>query len=139
MKRNLIVTLTLVALSILTVSASFAQNPVRADVPFAFQINKTALPAGTYTVSEISDHAILIRARENPSCSLVTNYNSEEKLEAQSPRLIFHKYGNSYFLAEVWGSNGSIGMQLPESKREKEMQATNWGDSSQELVVVAMK
>jgi hypothetical protein len=138
MKRNLIVALTLVALSLLTVSTSFAQDRVKANVPFAFQVGKSSLPAGTYVVSRAADHAILIQSRDARSASLST-YSSEEKLRAQSPKMIFHKYGNSYFLAEIWDGSGSSGMQIPETKREKELRASNEGPASEEFVVVAMK
>ena len=53
MKRHFVVALTLVALALLTVTTSFAQDKMRADVPFAFQVGKATLPPGTYTVSKI--------------------------------------------------------------------------------------
>ena len=138
MKRNLIVALTLVALSILTASTSFAQDKEKADVPFEFQIGKTSLPAGTYIVSKIADHSLVIRNREKTSKAALSNYSASDS-KSESPKMVFHKYGNNYFLAEIWAADGSAGMQLPESKREKELQASNWGPADQELVVVAMK
>jgi hypothetical protein len=37
-----------------------------------------------------------------------------------TPELVFHKYGNSYFLSEIWTGLGQ-GRQLPKSEREKEL------------------
>ena len=138
MKRNLIVALMLVALSLLTVTTSFAQNKMRTDVPFAFQVGKTPLPAGTYTVSKIADHWIVIRNHQQSSQEALINYRDVEKGKTQSPKLIFQKYGQRYFLAEVW-NGGTMGMQLPESKREKEYAGHQVAATDSAIVIVAMK
>lgn len=138
MKRNFIVTLTLVALSLLTVSASSAQDKVQANVPFAFQVGNASLPAGTYLVSEAADHAVRIQCR-SASASALTGYQSDEKIRPQSAKMVFHKYGSTYFLVQIWDGSGNSGMDIPESKREKELRASNVAPSSKELVVVAMK
>jgi hypothetical protein len=36
-------------------------------------------------------------------------------------RLVFHKYGDTYFLSEVWSSARSTGNSLPKSKTEGEL------------------
>ncbi len=138
MKRNFIVTLSLVALSLLTVSTSFAQNRVKADIPFAFQVGKVSMPAGIYVVSKAADQTILIQSRDAKSAAM-TGFSGEEQLRPQHAKMVFHKYDNNYFLAEVWDGTGNSGMKLPESKREKELRASNVGPASEELVVVAMK
>ena len=118
MKRSLIVALTLMALSLLVVTTSFAQDKVGYNVPLAFQVGKASLPAGTYTVSKIADHSIVIRNRQQAGQAALMNYRDRES-KPQSPRLVFHKHGQRYFLAEAW-VGGRTGMQLPESEREKE-------------------
>ena len=37
-------------------------------------------------------------------------------------RLIFHRYGQTYFLAEVWTGGDSTGRQLLKSKQERSME-----------------
>jgi hypothetical protein len=132
------VTAALVVLATLTVSTGFAQDKVKANVPFAFEAGKVLLPAGIYTVSELGNDAVVIRSRES-GAAVTTQYYNEEKLRAQSPKMVFHKCGDSYFLAEIWDGSGNAGMELPESKRERELQASNHGASHDELVIVAMK
>ena len=39
------------------------------------------------------------------------------------PELIFHRYGRSYFLAQIWNGEGK-GQQLYKSESEKEMART---------------
>jgi hypothetical protein len=60
MKRNLIGILSLVVLSVLTATGAYAQSAVRADVPFAFKVGKTQLPAGTYDIKADAQHMIAI-------------------------------------------------------------------------------
>jgi hypothetical protein len=139
MKRNLVVALTLAALSCFTATTGFAQNKVKADIPFAFQVGRASLPSGTYIVSEIGEHSIMIRNTSAVNSAALTNYNSAYTLRSGSPRMLFHKYGNTYFLAEIWGESGTSGMQLPETDREKELRASNLGFASDEVVIVALK
>jgi hypothetical protein len=81
---------------------------------------------------------LLIQGR-GASSSVFTQYSSEQNLRAESPKMIFHKYGSTYFLAEIDTASGSSGMKIPESNREKELRASNQGPAAEELVVVAMK
>lgn len=118
MKRNLVVALMLVALSLLTVTTSFAQDKAKYDVPFAFQVGKASLPAGTYTVSKVADHSIVIRNRQQAGQAALMNYRDRES-KRQSPKLVFHKHGQRYFLAEAWVGDRT-GMELLESERERE-------------------
>ena len=51
MKRNLISTVSIAALSLLISSnGAYAQTPARADVPFAFNVGSTHMPAGAYKI-----------------------------------------------------------------------------------------
>ena len=54
-------------------------------------------------------------------------------------KLVFHKYGDQYFLAEIWDGQSRIGIAFPESKREKELQIASNVATQPELVVIAMK
>ena len=37
-------------------------------------------------------------------------------------RLVFHRYGNEYFLSEIWPAGGATGRELPKSRPERELQ-----------------
>jgi hypothetical protein len=34
---------------------------------------------------------------------------------------VFHRYGNAYFLSQVWNAENQRGYRLPKSKTEREM------------------
>ena len=38
-------------------------------------------------------------------------------------KLVFHRYGNRYFLAEVWASQSDSGYQVRRSRLERELAA----------------
>jgi hypothetical protein len=63
---------------------------------------------------------------------------NEERLNSQSPKLVFHKYGDSYFLYEVWNGSNE-GMKIPESKREKESKLASANGAAPQEVVVALR
>lgn len=140
MKRNFIGTLALVVLSmLLSAPSSFAQDRAKANVPFAFQVGKAELPAGTYVVASIDQGVISIKngnTSEGVLALVRTEYSN--KAHSHNPRLVFHRYGNKYFLTEVWG-DGDAGMKLPTSKMEKELSASNSGPSSEQEIIFAMK
>ena len=120
MKRNLIGTLSLVVLSLLlNTTGAYAQAVAKADVPFAFTVGQKQLPAGSYGISG-GQSTIVIRNGETGAGTLsVVRRDSYGK---SSPKLVFHRLGSQYFLAQVWGAEGSGGMIIPTSTLEKDLQ-----------------
>jgi hypothetical protein len=39
----------------------------------------------------------------------------------QKTKLVFHRYGDRYFLAQVWTAGSDQGRELPKSRRETEI------------------
>src|SRR5882672_4807631 len=62
MKRNLIGTLSLVVVSLLlNINGAHAQSVVKANVPFAFNVGSSQLPAGSYRFTEDGSWLVMIR------------------------------------------------------------------------------
>jgi len=124
MKRNLIGVLSLVVLSVLvSATGAFAQSYTKADVPFAFAVGSAQLPAGTYEIRTVgpANSYILIQNRETSAAAMSTAGREQPRYNT-SPKLVFHRVGNSYFLAEIWKSSSAEGMIVPTSKEEQEME-----------------
>jgi hypothetical protein len=139
MKRNLFVSMTALALA-LTVNVAFAQSKSKASVPFAFSVEQTSMEAGQYSIL-VTERVIQIR-NDSTNKSVIICSLSVESPKPQNSQLVFHKYGDRYYLAEVWtatGQGGASRIELPASKAEKETRAAYAGykDASapQELVV----
>jgi hypothetical protein len=105
-----------VTFGIATANAQTNSN-LRADVPFNFTVGKTAIPAGNCGVVMSSQVARIACADEQAGI-----VGQEARRDSGTPKLVFHKYGDQYFLAEVWTE--SKGLILSESPAEKEMRAS---------------
>lgn len=121
MTRNIVGILIILAISlVIGLPNTYAQNALTATVPFAFAVGGSDMPAGTYSISPVSDTVIEIRDR-NPGKSVMSLARHEWAGSDGTPRLLFHKYGNKYFLSQVSRGFGSAPMQLPSSKQEREL------------------
>jgi hypothetical protein len=143
MKRNLIGILSLVVLSVLIGSTgAYAQSYAKANVPFAFTVGSAQLPAGAYEIKTVGagNSSIVIQNRESNEAAMSTA--GHEQPRNTSAKLVFHRVGNSYFLAEVWRSSTAEGMMIPTSSQEKslakELRAANSNSGGYEEVVIAL-
>lgn len=133
MKRRLFGALALVTVA-LVVNVN-AQSKARADVPFDFVVANRVLPAATYDISEVASHALVIRDFKGGT-STMSQFQPADGKQIMHGKLVFHKYGDRYFLYQVWSMDGQ-GIQLRESKREQEERALAINRTSvpQEVVV----
>ena len=140
MKRNVIGALMILIVAFtVTVPVVNAQSTIlTANVPFAFNIGTNQLPAGAYAVREL-DRATLVQSRDGQN-SVLGIYNYAGPSKADETKLVFHKIGDHYFLAQIWTSARGQGLVIPESKLEKELSASNRGpEGGVETVIVALR
>jgi len=133
-------TLTLIGVLTLLLAAgsALAQNiRVQGDIPFQFAVDKDILPAGHYSIQSVGTPegmTLALRGDESKTVRLVNTHSVESLAAAQQTKLVFKRYGASYFLSEVWVAGNSAGHQLRQSSREKEMARDN---QPREVVVMA--
>jgi hypothetical protein len=136
MKRNLLVA---AALALLITTAASAQTvKLNVTVPFNFTVNRATLPAGEYSVSSMDDHGtvLAIRNLNSKATNLVSSIACVKLSSATQSKLVFRRYGDHYFLNQIWTEGNSDGRELPPSAREKEI-AQDF--STHELVLVAAR
>jgi len=128
--------LIIVGLAMLVTAAASAQIiNVKAKVPFSFAVGSSMLPAGEYSLQSLGfGHALAIRNRDANVTKLVLSNVCQSRTAAKN-RLIFHRYGSSYFLSRIWTEGSSFGYEVPTSAREKEM-ARNY--PTEEVVLLAL-
>lgn len=97
---------------------------IRAQVPFDFVANGKTMPAGEciITVSGTGRSLLSINSGKQHTFSLPSGYGSPNG--SKETALVFHKYGDRYFLASIKRARG-IGYELPASKIEAELRARN--------------
>ena len=93
---------------------------VTADVPFDFIIADKTLTSGKYMVREATTNAVKISTPEGKSTVIRLSNLAIDKSKKRTARMVFHRYGQQYFLAEVW-SGDNYGRQLLKCKRERHL------------------
>jgi hypothetical protein len=122
MKKQL---LALVGLGLLlaTASASAQTVPLKANIPFNFIVNKAELSAGEYTLKSLgsSGTAILMQSADGQTAKMVLPNVCASSKAPTASKLVFHRYGSEYFLAQIWTAGYEQGKELPKSSRETEV------------------
>jgi len=96
------------------------QNTYALRIPFKFSIAAQTLPAGEYRVGVISPGAVQIRGIDTTaSAMVVTMLVRRSPAGPLNAELLFHRYGEQYFLARVWFRDIEAGYQLYASKNER--------------------
>jgi hypothetical protein len=122
---------------LLATASAYAQTGVvKANVPFNFIVNKIELPAGAYVLEGIglSDTAMAIQSRDSQLVTVALPHACEASQTPAKTKLVFHRYGSQYFLAQIWRAGNPRGKELPQSGREREL-AMDY--TPQDVVVVA--
>jgi hypothetical protein len=85
-------------------------------VPFAFEVGFAHFAPGTYVLSDPQEHILSVRG---PSGTALAMDSLEATLSpATESKVVFYKYGNRYFLREVWAKGETYHRRCPESKSE---------------------
>jgi hypothetical protein len=121
----------------LVCSGLYAQNTsMLATIPFDFHAGKTVMPAGEYRI-EGKGSFVILRGAEGgmPIVSLLTN-GAVGPESGRKGSLVFHRYGDAYFLTKIWNSYSRTGRELLPTAAEKEV-ARRWNAPAQTGVVIA--
>ena len=129
----------LVAASLLTVLIAlpaYAQKTsTRFHIPFNFQVGKDRLPAGEYLFST-KGSTLVVRQIDGSSALMAATNALDDPLAVGRAQLVFHRYGDWYFLAQAWAPDRSSGRELFVSSVELEHARTM---KQETMVIVASK
>ena len=136
--RMLVLALTM--LPLLASAQLSSSQKIVAQVPFGFVVGSKVVPSGEWIVQRASmDTKILLIRNTEGAVGMFSNISLvEAKKPAGDCTLVFHKYGNRYFLSGVSIADTSIGYRLPESKAEAEMRAQNV-PATEEILLASLK
>jgi hypothetical protein len=113
----LFIALAVVAASFVT-TANAQTSAFQANVPFAFQVANKTLAAGAYTVDvERVYRRVDLRSAEGRTIFVASNPSGRSA--DKKSMLVFHRYGDRYFLYEVVSQNAQFAHRLPVSKAER--------------------
>ena len=123
MKRIAAVAFYFATALIATGSALAQDHVVQATVPFSFTVNGNTLPAGTYRIGSDVTQANMLSIRSRQNKVNIWTMGLAESGNPGTGKLVFHRYGDSYFLSEICYPNSSARVHFPVSKMEKRTRA----------------
>lgn len=129
------------AVALLAALAAVAQNSsgkVLVNVPFEFVVGSQHMPPGRYMVTSAADRFLRIHDTEVADNQMFLPVNSIYSNSPKDAKLVFHRYGDTYFLAEVW-NGGAIGREVLKSKAEKEILAGRLNPSRPKAEVAVVR
>jgi hypothetical protein len=109
-----------IALASAVVSANAQSSQlVTSNVPFEFIVGDKTLPAGEYRVSQALSKGLTIQSADAKNSAIRLANDIQANKTRKQARLVFHRYGNRYFLSEVWSGPDSTGRQVVKSRQER--------------------
>lgn len=136
-KLGLLAVVMIIAASV-SANAQSLNYRLTANIPFDFSVSGTKLPAGKYWINraQLGNGDAVVQIRSTDGHENVTRLTIPISTlnPMQDGTLIFHRYGEEYFLSEIWPAGGSTGRELPKSRVERELQRKAQGSG-----VAAMK
>jgi len=124
------------------VGVGSAQNllPATWNVPFSFTVGKAILPPGEYLIrgaNAVNDWSFLLiqnqKGSESAYFTVSPSWNGEA---SENSKLVFHRYENQYFLAQICIEGEKTGRELPMTKAEREVaRGLKHAQSSQAKIV----
>jgi hypothetical protein len=110
---------------------------VKATIPFAFAAGNATLPAGNYVVGFGFSAAPFSATLVGPDRHTQILAGWPSGIRVETPTLIFHRYGNQYFLSEIrdWERSRVLKMSREELELQQDMAAA----SRSEVIVLARR
>jgi hypothetical protein len=117
--------LMMVAMFVATASAQgqCLSDHIRAKIPFNFVVGNKKLPAGEYFLGNAqttSDSVLAISSRNGVANTLTIS--AQIRTPTDTTKLIFHRYGDQYFLFQVWQMGVTTGRAVPKSRAERDVE-----------------
>jgi len=137
--RALVIAAVMALTAMASTRVAQAQETVVVNIPFDFAAGKTMLPAGEYSVKVSGPtYSLILISRKDSAASAFINTNAVVTVNVQTEsKLVFNRYGDRYFLSQVWSEGNSQGRQLVKTAREKEMALTANIETEGQVTLVA--
>jgi hypothetical protein len=119
---SIVATLTLL-IPITIIGFAGLSGRVTADIPFNFTVGNKEFKAGKYSVGRLASgrtaDTLILRSEDGLEAA---NFNVNMVYGKGKPRarMVFNRYGNQYFLTQIFDAESAEGSALVKSKAERE-------------------
>lgn len=144
MKRHINILMAIIVLAgafTVNAQAQTARTQIAvANIPFAFNVGNKNLPAGKYTITVVnpaSDRKILQIRSTNGRASAMIQTNSVEGNVSDNAKLVFQRYGDRYFFAQVQVAGESTSFAALKSSAQRAQKEAVAGAKQSLVVIVA--
>jgi hypothetical protein len=93
-------------------------------IPFDFSVSNKTFPAGVYSVTRVNPEKIMLRlsSEDGGEAINIITIPVEANEYPKTGKLIFNRYGETYFLSQIWESDEIQGRQLVKSRTERSVE-----------------
>jgi len=125
--KGLTMLMAIVALAFVSAVATAngqTRDNVKAQIPFEFIVGDKTLAASEYRVRAVNDSGgvLMITGADSKDQALRLSITAGPEKDKNYARLVFHRYGDRYFLSQVWSQGESIGHELLKGRQERAME-----------------
>ena len=114
-----------------------SQRLMTVNIPFAFGVEGHSLPAGEYLVLTVTpERSIRIASADGKHSAVVNTLPNYASAPSENSRLVFHRYGDEYFLTQVWTVGQNLARNSLSTKRAMEIASS--GGKPQTFTVLAL-
>src|SRR5215813_6745018 len=114
--KSIVKTASALMFGLLFTAASFAQQPVKVEVPFEFSVGKHTLPAGEYRITQVAPSALSLRGENNSVVVVTIAQPIRSQSTSRDAKVTFATRDGYAALSEVW-TDGANGYKLLVPKR----------------------
>ena len=135
--RTLITICLLLTAATLFAQTTPAQRLMKVNVPFSFGVEGHSLPAGEYTIFTVTpERSIRIASTDGKHSAIVNTLPNYASSPSQNGRLVFHRYGDEYFLEQVWTAGQNVARNPLPTQRAMEIASS--GVATQTFTILAL-
>jgi hypothetical protein len=107
---------------------------LKATIPFEFRMGKTLMAAGDYTIHH-SNGVLTLRPENGGNAVVGLAIATDLPKHSSTAGLLFHRYGETYFLYKVWTPGSANARSVPETSLEKELARRGGPDEDLNIVL----
>ena len=124
-KLGLLVVMIMIAAGT-SAKAQSLEYKLTANIPFDFSVADKKFQAGEYSVGRASvsngDMVVQVRSADGHENINRITVPVVSRTLTNRASLVFHRYGDEYFLFQIWPAGANTGRALPKSRGEKDVE-----------------
>jgi hypothetical protein len=99
--------------------AQYADQIIKVNIPFGFDIGNQTFPAGLYSLVRTEPHILRLRNSESHVIATLVTGSVEAATAPSSAKLDFYVEGGRHILTRVWQRDDAIGHELHPGRSAK--------------------